>query len=102
HCVDVLGNTGSPLSPAEQLSGSDFGAFCRAFAAHYDYVFLEAAALNDYSDALELAPFVDSSIAVFNAAFAISATDQSSIQRLSDPTFKCIGAILTQVEPDQL
>lgn len=102
HAVDVLGNTGSPLSPAEQLSGSDFGAFCRAFAADYDYVFLEAAALNDYSDALELTPYVDSSIAVFNAAFAISAADQSSIERLSDPAFKCIGAILTQVEPDQL
>ena len=100
--VDVLGNSGSPLSPSEQFTGLDFGALCQAFAAHYDYIFLEAAALNDYSDARELIAFADASIVVFNAAYAVSAADQGSIQSLSDPAFKCIGAILTQVEPDQL
>ena len=54
--VDILGNTGLHQSPSELLEADAFKAFLTDLRQHYDIILMESAALNEYSDAQELAP----------------------------------------------
>ena len=96
--VDIIGNHGLHKSPSEVLDAERFRNFLKDLREHYDYIFLESAALNDYSDAQELVPFVDKVVAVFNARSVIKAADKESIQYLHQMGDKFAGAILTEVD----
>ncbi|MBN8678521.1 MAG: hypothetical protein J0M29_09870 [Chitinophagales bacterium] len=96
--VEVLGNVGLPKSPAELLEETAFRAFLADLGAHFDYILLEAAALNDYSDAQELAPYADRILAVFNAHSTLKAADQTSLDYLRSLGPKFAGAVLTEVD----
>lgn len=100
--VAVIGHQGAHLSPAELLPEQDFRAFLTDLCTHFDFVFLEAAALNQYSDAQELVPFADKVIAVFNADAAISNRDQASIDYLRSLGDQFAGAILAGVDEENL
>lgn len=102
HRVDVLGNTGVSKSPAELLDSTAFRAFLADLRQHYDYVLMEAAALNQYSDAQELATFAEKIIAVFNANSVLKNPDQASIQWIRSLSNQFSGAVLTEVEPRNL
>lgn len=95
---DVLGNTGLHQSPGELFQGEEFQAFLNELRQHYDYILLEAAALNDYSDAQELAPYADKVIAVFNARSTLGNADKDSIGFLRELGDKFAGSILTEVD----
>lgn len=95
--VDILGNTGLPKSPAELLEPAQFQAFLTDIHQHYDYVLMEAAALNQYSDAQELIPFADKVLAVFNANSVIKTADKTSLEFLRSLEGKFAGAVLTEV-----
>jgi len=96
--VDILGNTGLPKSPAELLDPEQFRAFLAEMHQHYDFVLMEAAALNQYSDAQELAPFTDKVLAVFNANSVLKNADQTSLEFLRTLDGKFAGAVLTEVD----
>jgi len=96
--VDILGNTGLPKSPAELLEPAQFRAFLTDLHQHYDYVLMEAAALNQYSDAQELVPFADKVLAVFNANSVLKNADKESLQFLHMLNSQFIGAVLTEVK----
>lgn len=96
--VDVVGNTDLHQSPSELLAPEAFRRFLDLLAKHYDFIFLEAAALNQYSDARELAPFAERVIAVFNAASVIKQVDKDSIQYLENLSGQFAGAVLTGVD----
>lgn len=96
--IDLIGNRGFDQSPGEVLSPEQFAAFLQKLREHYDFVFLEAAALNDYSDAHELVPFADKVIAVFNARSVLRTPDKESIQFLQGLDERFAGAILTAVD----
>ena len=96
--VDVIGNTGLPKSPAELLEPEQFRAFLDELHQHYDFVIMEAAALNQYSDAQELIPFADKVLAVFNANSVLKNADKASLQFLSSLDGKFAGAVLTEVD----
>ncbi len=100
--VDVLGNTGLPKSPAELLEPEQFRAFLSDVRQHYDYVLMEAAALNQYSDAQELVPFADKVLAVFNANSVLKNADKDSLQFLRSLSSKFAGAVLTEVNERNL
>jgi Mrp family chromosome partitioning ATPase len=97
HGVEVLGNVGLPKSPAELLGEPAFRAFLADLGAHFDYILMEAAALNEYSDAQELAPYADRILAVFNAHSTLKAADQTSLDYLRTLGPKFAGAVLTEV-----
>lgn len=99
HHVDIIGNTGLQKSPAELLDPEQFRQFLADLRVHYDFILLESAALNDYSDALELEPFVDQVIAVFNARSVIGAADKDSLDYLRSLNGHFAGAVLTEVDP---
>lgn len=96
--IDIIGNHGLHKSPSEVLSPDQFRKFLNELRNHYDYIFLESAALNEYSDAQELIPYVDKVIAVFNARSVIKAADKDSIQYLQSIGDKFAGAVLTEVD----
>jgi Mrp family chromosome partitioning ATPase len=96
--VDVVRNTGLHRSPSEMFAPERFEAFLDGLRAHYDFLFLEAPALNAYADARELAPFVDKVIAVFNAGSTLKPIDRASMAYLHDLDGRFAGSVLTQVD----
>jgi polysaccharide biosynthesis transport protein len=96
--VDVIANTDLHASPSELLDSEQFKAFLKDVGESYDYVFMEAAALNTYSDARELAQFADKIIAVFNAGSIIKSADQDSLDFLTGMNGKFAGSVLTDVD----
>ena len=78
---------------------AQFHQFLTDLRVHYDFILLESAALNDYSDAHELAPFVDQVIAVFNARSVIGPVDKESLDYLRSLNGQFAGAVLTEVDP---
>lgn len=96
--IDILSNTGRVGSPSEQMDGIRFKKFLFAMCEHYDFIFLEAAALNHYADARELSIFVDRIIAVFNSGSVIRTADLESLNFLHGLNGKFAGSVLTQVD----
>jgi uncharacterized protein involved in exopolysaccharide biosynthesis/Mrp family chromosome partitioning ATPase len=95
NLVDIIGNTGLHRSPSELLEPDSFKAFLASMLEHYDYILMESAALNHYSDAQELLPFAEKVIAVFNAHSVIRPADKESLQFLRDLKEKFAGSVLT-------
>src|SRR5690606_17299877 len=78
--IFIVGNAGSGSdSPAEILSGRDFRNLIDVLKESFDYILMEGAALNEYSDTKELVTFVDSVYAVFSAEESIKQLDRESI-----------------------
>jgi polysaccharide biosynthesis transport protein len=97
--IDLLGNVGMHRSPGEVMESEQFRVFLDELLTHYDYIFLEAAALNNFSDVQELLPFADKVVAIFKATSTLQTEDKPSIEYLQQLNGKLAGAILTQVDP---
>lgn len=95
--LDILGNTGLDRSPAELIKPDQWRKFLTDLRQHYDYIFIEAAPLNQHSDVQELVPYVDKVIAVFNSATTIKAADKESLNYLRSLGDKYAGSLLTGV-----
>lgn len=100
--VDIIGNIGIQKSPSEILDTERFRQLLEDLSAHYDYIFMEAAALNTYSDAYELVAFADKVIAVFNAKSSIRHSDAEALENLRELQDKFGGAILTEVDTQNM
>lgn len=96
--VDIIGNIGIHKSPSEILESKRFRQFLDTLSEHYDYIFMEAASLTQYSDAYELVPFADKVVAVFNAKSSIGHADAETLDNLRELKEKFAGAILTEVD----
>ena len=97
--VDIIGNRGAVYSPSELLAGNEFGAMLEDFKEQYDYVFMESAALNDFSDTRELAQYADKIIAVFAAQSELGAHDREAMDYLHQLNGNFMGAVLNKVDP---
>jgi Mrp family chromosome partitioning ATPase len=95
--ITVIAHEGAHQSPAELLPPDQFRQFLSDLGRHFDFILLEAAALNDYSDAQELLPFADRVVVVFNATSTLRAADQTSIAFLKGLGEQFGGAILAGV-----
>ena len=95
--LDIIGCESGIYSPSEILSKDSFMNKLSSLTNRYDYVFLEGAALNKYSDSKELAVFTSCVIAVFSAASVISHSDEDSTDYLRSLGEKFSGAILNNV-----
>ena len=96
--VDIIGNKNGNQSPSEVLAGKDFERVMRNYSTRYDYIFLEAASMNQYSDALELMSFVEKVIAVFSADSVINNGDKETLEFLRRIDTKFLGGVLNQVD----
>lgn len=95
--VDIIGNYGGTESPFEILAGKDFSEMLRNLGSQYDYIFLEGASLNEYSDSKELLEFAEKIIPVFSAHTTLNSMDKESIKYLKSVEEKLMGAILNKV-----
>lgn len=100
--INVIGNSGGDKSPSEIFAGRDFERMLVKLRERYDYVFLEGAALNNYSDTKELIEYVDKVIPVFNASSVMRRIDYESLSYLKSLNGKLMGSILNGVELREL
>ena len=97
--IYIVGNSGGGHeSPAEILSGRDFTNLIGTFADSFDYVLLEGAALNEFSDTKELAKYADKVVAVFSSDAPIKQLDRDSINYFKSLGKKFGGTVLNRVE----
>ena len=68
----------------------------------YDYIFMEGASLNIYSDTKELVEYVDKVIAVFSSRSVIKQLDRESIDYLKKLNGKLMGGVLNGIEMKEL
>lgn len=101
--IYIVGNSGGGTeSPAEILSGRDFSNLISALSDSFDYILLEGAALNDYSDTKELVKYSDKVVSVFSAESSIKQLDRETIHYLKTLGKKFGGAILNRVDSKDL
>jgi uncharacterized protein involved in exopolysaccharide biosynthesis/Mrp family chromosome partitioning ATPase len=101
--IYIVGNAGSGHeSAAEILSGRDFSNLITALSDSFDYILLEGAALNDYSDTKELVKYADKVVAVFASETSVKQLDRESIYYLKSLGKKFAGAVLNRVNTKDL
>jgi Mrp family chromosome partitioning ATPase len=101
--IFIVGNAGGGAeSPAEILSGRDFNNLIAVLVESFDYILLEGAALNDFSDTKELVQYADKVYAVFSAESAIKQLDKESILYFKSLGKKFGGAVLNRIDTKDL
>ena len=96
--VDIIGNWPSNDSPSEILAGKDFNSMLDQFDRDYDFILLEGASLNEFSDSRELVDYAEKVIAVFDAPSSLGRVDKSSLEYLNSLGTKFMGGILNRVD----
>ncbi|MEM9680523.1 MAG: hypothetical protein AAF901_09390, partial [Bacteroidota bacterium] len=100
--VDIIGCEGGNYSPSEIFPANRMKCLIQTLEQSYDFIFLEGAALNQFSDSRELSEFVESVLTVFSAESVIKQPDLDSIKYLESITSKSIGAILNNVQLENI
>lgn len=100
--IDVIGSNIGPDSPSEILAGRNFKNMIDQLRKNYDYILMEGASLNEYSDTKELLTYADKLIAVFSATSELARIDRESINFISGLNGKFLGAILNRVNAEDL
>jgi len=100
--IDIIGCKGGNYSPSEIFLKRGFFSALSKLTIYYDYIFLEGANLNQYADSKELAEFSDSVISVFSAKSVIKQSDNNSIAFLKELKDSFGGAILNNVELENI
>lgn len=100
--IEVIGCKGGDYTPSEILPRHHLLNYLPQLKTYYDYVLLEGAPLNDYTDSKELVTYVDSVIAVFSSRLSMKQNDKESIQFLQSLNGKMLGAVLNNVNDDYL
>ncbi|ATL48452.1 hypothetical protein COR50_15490 [Chitinophaga caeni] len=96
--VDIIGCEGGNYTPMEVISEKNLLNYLDKVAKEYDFIFMEGAALNGRSDSMELLQYAESVISVVSAKSTIRQTDKESIQFLQELNGKYTGAVLNNVE----
>src|SRR5579862_1735179 len=101
--VDVIGCNEGNYTPAEVLPKNNLLFNLHKVGQHYDFIFIEGAALDNHADSKELTKYADAIMVVFSAKNSLGEIDKESIQfvKAAAPD-KFIGAILNNVEKDYL
>jgi len=100
--VDSVGCIGGDYTPQEILKAGNLLEHLDELKKRYDYILLESAPMNSYTDTRELTEYVDAIVSVFSAESIIKASDNEAIDYLKSLENKFKGAILNKVELDNL
>lgn len=100
--TDIIGCNEGNYTPMEILPKNNLLMNLGKVAQHYDYILLEAAALNTHADSKELAKYVDGIITVFSARNSFGEIDKESMRFLKDTGDKFIGTVLNNVDENYL
>lgn len=100
--VDMIGCEGGNYTPREILPTNHLLNYLNELTTVYDFIFLEGAPLNDFTDTKELIHYSDGIVAVFSSESSLSAIDKESIRFFKQNDKKFLGAILNKVQVDNL
>jgi len=100
--IDIIGCEETTASPSEVLFRLDFGNFLNKLKENYDYIFIETAAMNKYSDTKELMKYVDITVCVFSAQQILTPVDKTNIQFLLSLQGKSFGGVLNNLLPENM
>jgi succinoglycan biosynthesis transport protein ExoP len=100
--VDLIGCEEGNYTPSEILPKNSLLEHLDKLKQHYDYILIEGAALNSHADSKELTDFVEGVIVVFSAKNSLGETDRESIDFLKNHRNKFIGAVLNNVDEQNL
>lgn len=100
--IEVIGCKGGDYTPSEILPKNNLLNYLPFLAEHYDFILLEGAPLNDYTDSKELAQYVDGVIAVFSSQLSLTQVDRESAQFFETLGGKFVGAVLNNVQEEYL
>ena len=100
--VDLVGCNEGNYTPNEVLPKNNLLDNLGSVSEHYDYIFIEGAALNNHADSKELSKYVDGIVSVFSSKSVIRQTDKESIQFLKRTGDKYVGAVLNGVETENM
>ena len=101
--IFIVGNAGGGNeSPAEILSGRDFTNLIAVLVDSFDYILMEGAALNDFSDTKELVQYADKVFAVFSADSTVKQLDRESITYFRSLGKKFGGSVLNRINTKDL
>ncbi len=100
--MHVIGCRAGNFTPSEALSNIDMEQFFKLLKDEFDYVLIEGAALNEYADSRELAVYAEGVFTVFSAAASVTQVDNKSIQFIDSLGEKNKGAILNNVQLENI
>lgn len=100
--VDIIGCKESTFSPDEILQKNNLLANLQKLSEKYDYILMEGASLNFHADTKELLKYAEAVVVVFSSKSVIRQTDKESIRFLKSEKEKLIGAVLNEVEEDNI
>jgi polysaccharide biosynthesis transport protein len=100
--IEVIGCKGGDYTPSEILPKNNLLNYLPFLANYYDFILLEGAPLNDYTDSKELAQYVDGVIAVFSSKLSLTQVDRESAQFFETLGSKFVGAVLNNVQEEFL
>lgn len=98
--IEVIGCKGGDYTPSEILPPNHLLNYLQELKTHYDYILMEGAPLNDFTDSRELAEYAEGVVAVFSSRLKIKQIDRESSEFLESLGDKFLGAILNDVKED--
>ncbi len=100
--IEVIGCKGGDYTPTEILPKNHLLNYLPQLKSYYDFILMEGAPLNDYTDTKELEKYAERVIAVFNSTASLKQNDKDSIQFLQSLGDKFLGAVLNNISEDYL
>ncbi len=100
--VDVIGCEEGNYTPSEILPKNNLLEHLEKLKQHYDYILIEGAALNTNADSKELTDYVEGVVLVYSAKNTLGEIDRESIAFLKEHSEKFIGAVLNNVDEQNL
>ena len=71
----------------------------RTLQEKYDYILMESASLNKYSDGRELADFAHKIILVFDAGKGLNNEDKANLNYVKSLGLKFLTSVLNKIDP---
>lgn len=96
--VDIIGCRGGDYTPTEILPKDHLLNHLQEFLHSYDYILMEGAPLNGFTDTKELAQYSEGIVAIFSATSEIKPADKESIKYFKTVKGKFLGAVLNKVD----
>jgi polysaccharide biosynthesis transport protein len=100
--VDIVGCRQGNYSPDEILPENNLLQNLGEVSKLYDYILIEGASLNSHSDSKELSRYAEGIVSVFSAKSTIRQTDKESLKFLKSDKDKLIGAVLNEIEEENI
>ncbi len=100
--LHVIGCREGNVTPSEVLHNINMERFLSMLKNEFDYILVEGAALNDYADSRELSVYAEEVFTIFSASSSVSQVDNKSIQFILSLGGKNKGAILNDVQMENI